>query len=197
MKKLLLGTTNSAKLEEYKTLLKDLPFELVTLGDLGISQKPPEGKTIEQSAILKAKFYYEKSGNIATLVDQGGLEIEALANQSGKDKIWIRPEMDDQGLMQELVKQMKDKDNRKCKLHIVVALATDIGVMTAESSLHGEIVHFVPDKKIEGLPYNSLLAFPSYGNKLYCDLSDNEKEILSQRKHAVEKIKDMFVEIAK
>ena len=63
MKKLLIGTTNKAKFDEYKNLLSNLPLELVSLSELKIKEKPEEtGKSFEENAISKAKFYYEKSG---------------------------------------------------------------------------------------------------------------------------------------
>lgn len=197
MKKLLIGTTNKAKLAEYKSLLADFPLELVSLKEAGIKEHPDDmGHTLEERAIKKARFYFEKSG-MPTLVDQGGLEIEALEGNPGVEgKKWFGPELSDDELIAELMRRMQGKDNRGCKLHIVLALATPFGIMTADSSLHGEIAETVPDKKIENLPYNSVLFLPNY-NKYYCDLSKNEKEILSQRKHAVEKIQDMLVGIGK
>lgn len=196
MKKLLIGTTNKAKFDEYKKLLEELPFELVSLEESGIKGEPPVGKSFEESAILKAKFYFEKSG-IPTLTDQGGLEIEALDGKPGDGgERWLGANLTEEEMMAEVLLRMKGKENRECRLHVVLALATDFGIMTSESSLHGEIAEAMPDKKIQGLPYNSLLFFPKY-NKYFCDLDDNEKDILSQRKHAIEKIKDMIMEVAK
>ena len=75
--KLLIATTNQGKIQEYKHLLQDVPFELLTLKDLNILEEPEEtGSTFKENAILKAKFYFQKSG-IVTLADDAGLEIDA------------------------------------------------------------------------------------------------------------------------
>jgi XTP/dITP diphosphohydrolase len=197
MKRLLLGTTNKAKIEEYKKLLSDLPMELVSLTDLSIAEKPEEkGKTFEENAIIKAKFYFEKSG-IPTLVDDGGLEIEALGGEPGvHSRRWLGREMTDEELVKEVMKRMEGQSNRGCRLNLVIALATPFGIMTSDAALEGIIAENTQDKKIEGFPYASVMFFPNY-NKHYCDLSDQEHEILNHRKHALDKIKDMFVEISK
>ena len=47
--KLLLATNNQAKVREYKSLLWNLPFELVTPADLGITTKVSEvGGSLEE-----------------------------------------------------------------------------------------------------------------------------------------------------
>ena len=63
MQKLLIATTNPAKLSELSQFLSDLPVKLVSLKDLGINRKAPEiGRTFVQNAIGKARFYFNISG---------------------------------------------------------------------------------------------------------------------------------------
>ena len=53
--KLLLATNNQAKVLEYKSLLHDLPYELVTLAEQGITTVvSEEGESLEENARLKA-----------------------------------------------------------------------------------------------------------------------------------------------
>lgn len=69
MKKLLIGTTEKEKFDEYKKLLQDLQIELVNLTDLGIKEKSTQsGKNLEENAILLTKHYYVKSG-VSSVVD--------------------------------------------------------------------------------------------------------------------------------
>jgi XTP/dITP diphosphohydrolase len=54
MNKLLLATNNQAKVEEIKRFLSDVPVELVTLKDVGITEQAPEdGRTFEENAMSK------------------------------------------------------------------------------------------------------------------------------------------------
>ena len=62
MKRLLIATTNPAKLAEYRLLMRDLPLEPVSLADLNIFESPEEsGETFAANASLKARFYFERS----------------------------------------------------------------------------------------------------------------------------------------
>lgn len=56
--KILIGTTNPAKVGRFAEFLKDCDVEFYTLGDLHITEEPEEmGATPEENAIMKAKFY--------------------------------------------------------------------------------------------------------------------------------------------
>ncbi|MBC8280275.1 MAG: non-canonical purine NTP pyrophosphatase [Chloroflexi bacterium] len=81
--RLLIATGNTGKMREYSELLADLPFELVSLKDLGITHEVDEtGETFEENAWLKASEYAALSG-LLTLADDSGLEVDALDGEPG------------------------------------------------------------------------------------------------------------------
>lgn len=83
MRTLLVATGSAHKLAELRRLFGPLPFDLQTLGDVGIVDEAPEdGATFEENAIAKARFYAEQSG-LFTLADDSGLEVEALGGAPG------------------------------------------------------------------------------------------------------------------
>lgn len=56
--KVLIGTTNPSKVQQFKELLGGHSIEFMTPADLRITQVPPEtGQTPVENAVLKAKFY--------------------------------------------------------------------------------------------------------------------------------------------
>ena len=137
MKKLLIATTNPGKLTEIKRFLGDLPIELVGLKDIGIADTVEEtGKTFEENAILKANYYYKKSG-LPTLADDGGFEIDALGGEPGvRSHRWIdgTKESTDEELIEYTLLRLKDVplQGREAQLRLVVAYVTpDGGVQTA------------------------------------------------------------------
>jgi XTP/dITP diphosphohydrolase len=80
---LLVATNNRGKLREYASLLKGLPFRLVTLTDAGILDDVEEtGLSLEQNAIQKATEYCTLSG-LTVLADDSGLEVDALGGEPG------------------------------------------------------------------------------------------------------------------
>ena len=81
--RLLIATGNPGKMREYQDLLKEIPFKLVSLRDLGITHEVEEtGETFEENAWLKASEYAAISG-ILTLADDSGLEVDALSGEPG------------------------------------------------------------------------------------------------------------------
>src|SRR3990167_10501814 len=130
MNRLLIATTNPGKLAEIRRFLSDVPLELVSLNDVDIKERVEEtGKTFEENAILKAKFYAEKSG-LPTIGDDGGFEIDALGGEPGvKSHRWVHgdKENSDEELIEYTFKKMKGIKNRKAQLRAVLALALPNG----------------------------------------------------------------------
>ena len=81
--RLLIATRNPGKFREYRQLLQDAPFELVSLDELGILEDVDEtGATFQENAVLKARTY-GALGGILTLADDSGLEVDALGGEPG------------------------------------------------------------------------------------------------------------------
>ena len=198
MKKILIGTGNTAKVNTYKQLLKDFSLEVVSAKDLKISALEENGKTFEEEAINKAKYYFEKSG-IPSLVDDGGMQIEALNGEPGlKSHRWLGYEMSDDEIVAEVMKRMKNvpEGKRACKFTVALGIATPFGVFTS----HADIIGVVPDKPsskmVKGYPYDPVIYLPNYG-MCVSELSDGDYEIINVRTHAFDKLKDIIKELEK
>jgi XTP/dITP diphosphohydrolase len=81
--KLLIATGNPGKMREYRELLSSIPFQLVSLSDMGITDEVEEtGVTFHENAALKTSGYATLSG-LLTLADDSGLEVDALDGAPG------------------------------------------------------------------------------------------------------------------
>jgi XTP/dITP diphosphohydrolase len=81
--KLLIATRNPGKVREYSGLLRDLPFQLVSLDDASVTEEVEEtGLTFQANAALKAGTYASLAGMMA-LADDSGLEVDALGGEPG------------------------------------------------------------------------------------------------------------------
>ena len=81
--RLLVATGNPGKVREYAGLLRDAPFTLLSLRDMGITHEVDEtGSTFSENAWLKASQYAALSG-VLTLADDSGLEVDALGGEPG------------------------------------------------------------------------------------------------------------------
>ncbi len=82
-RRLLLATNNAHKVFEMRALLGDIPFDLVTPHDLGLSLEVEEPfATYLENATQKARTFAEVSGELA-LADDSGLEIDAMDGAPG------------------------------------------------------------------------------------------------------------------
>ena len=80
---LLIATRNQGKMREYQHLFRELPFQLLSLEDVGIAVEVEEtGQTFLENAWLKAETYASLSG-LLTLSDDSGLEVDALGGEPG------------------------------------------------------------------------------------------------------------------
>ena len=132
--RLLIATTNPAKLAEYRLILRGLgiELELVSLAELGISETPEEtGATFIENALIKARFYFQRA-RIATLADDGGLEIDALGGEPGvRSHRWLGSGGDDsdQALVDEVIRRMKgvEAGRRTARIRAAIALIHEEG----------------------------------------------------------------------
>jgi XTP/dITP diphosphohydrolase len=199
MNKLLIATTNLGKLGEIKEFLSDIPVTLVGLADVGITETVEEtGISFQENAVLKAKFYAEKS-KLPTLADDGGLEIDALNGEPGvKSHRWIHDDREDtdEELIQYTLDRMKDVPfgNRGAQLRLVLALVIPDGeVFTSEEKVRGIIPREASKSRFQGFPYRSLLFLPEI-NKFYNhdELTATETETYNHRKKALEILKPIL-----
>lgn len=83
MKKIVLASKNSDKIREMRLALKTLPFEILSLTDFPeLPDAVEDGETFEANALIKAKFFRERTG-LACLADDSGLEVDALGGLPG------------------------------------------------------------------------------------------------------------------
>lgn len=200
MQKLLIATTNPGKLSEIKRFLGDLPVELVGLKDVGITEVVEEtGRTFEENAILKAKYYCQKSG-LPTLADDGGFEIDALGGEPGvKSHRWIHQNREDTD--EELIAYTLEKlrglprARRGAQLRLVLALVLPNGrVTTEEEKTRGIVAEKPSEHRTSGFPYRSLLFLPEI-NKYYDHdlLTPEETDRFNHRKRALDQLKPIII----
>ena len=83
MKKIVIASKNLDKVKEMRLVLKNLPAEILSLADFAeMPDAIEDGATFEENALIKAKFFAERTG-LACLADDSGLEVDALNGLTG------------------------------------------------------------------------------------------------------------------
>jgi XTP/dITP diphosphohydrolase len=212
-RQLLIATTNRAKLAEYRLILRDvgIELELLSLADVHITESPEEtGATFIENALLKARFYFQRA-RIATLADDGGLEVDALGGEPGvRSHRWLGTGRDDsdEALVAEVIRRMKGVEpaRRTARLRCAIALLHDAdGVLreqTSQAAIEGVIAERAYPGIRAGFPYRAVLVIPDRngnppGRNCYLgELGDEEEAQISQRRIAVLELRDEIERIA-
>jgi XTP/dITP diphosphohydrolase len=81
-RRLVVATGNAGKLAEFRRLLADLPFDVVSQGELGVASVEETGSSFLENALIKARHAAAATG-CAALADDSGLEVDALDGAPG------------------------------------------------------------------------------------------------------------------
>ena len=198
-KKLLIATKNQGKLIEISKFLKDLDLEIISLGDIGISEDFGEnGKTYQENSQNKALFYASLS-NLPSIADDGGIEIDALGGEPGiKSRRWVGKNSTDEKIIDHMKKIAGELgENRKAFFKTVVSLALPNGkVFSTTGEIEGIIAKKPLLKLLKGYPYRSFFYLPEIKKYYHEDeLFGDEEKLYNHRYKAVQKIKPIIKKI--
>jgi XTP/dITP diphosphohydrolase len=183
--KLLLATHNPGKIVELEALLGGLEVELVSLRDLEIGEKAAEtGETYRANAVLKARFYAERS-RLPALADDSGLEVDLLDGAPGvrSARYLAEPGATDADRRRYLVNQLSAHPRPwTARFRSAVAVAFPDGrLLTGEGVCEGEIV---PEERgTGGFGYDPI--FELANGQTMAELGEAEKNRVSHRGRGV------------
>ena len=198
MPRLLIATGNKGKVEEYRELLRGIPYDLVTPGDVGIATVVEEtGDTLEENARLKAVTLCRESGLIA-IADDSGLFVDVLNGEPGHHAArYAGEKATDRDRVNYLLSRLKGvpRDKRTARFRCVIALATppDCKVYYAAGECEG-IIAFEP-KGSEGFGYDPIFYFPEF-ERTMAELPMDVKNRVSHRGKAAAKAKAILLKLA-
>ena len=187
--KLLLATNNQAKVREYKSLLHDLPCELVTLDEQGINTSVSEvGASLEENARLKATVLAAES-QLTAMADDSGLEVDALGGEPGCLSARYAGEgASDRDRVNYLLTRLKGvpEDKRSAHFRCVIAVATPDGKMElCSGECHGFIT--LAPRGDQGFGYDPVFYLPEMG-KTMAELPLELKNQVSHRGRAARQV---------
>ena len=185
--KLLLATNNRAKVKEYARLLQGIPYRIVSLEDVNITEQVDEtGTSFEENATLKAKRYAELSGLI-TIADDSGLEVDALGGEPGvRSARYAGEGASDKERIDFLLKKLVDVpwEKRHAQFRCVIAIAYTNGkVQICQGQCRG-VLTFKPLGD-NGFGYDPVFYLPDL-HKTMAELSMSEKNAISHRGQAAD-----------
>jgi len=181
-KDLILATKNRGKVREIKHILNPLKFKITSLPDL-----PREtGKTFEENAVRKAKTIAKNTKRLV-LADDSGLEVKALKGKPGiRSARYAGPNPTTIKLCRKLLKEMKNKKDRRARFVCVIAVADLKKVRTVKGICEGKVIFEMKGK--HGFGYDPVFVPDGY-KKTFAQMPLKLKNRISHRGKALKKAK--------
>ncbi len=187
MRVLLLATTNQHKLEEYRAILSDVPFRLLSITDvqLGLDVKET-GTTFAENAELKA-LAYAQAADLLSLADDSGLEIDALGGAPGVYSArFAGSDASYEERFRLILERLKGLpvEQRTARFRCAITLAEPSGYYrTVEGVLEGVIAD--APRGENGFGYDPIFLVPELG-KTIAELTPDQKNRISHRGRAAQ-----------
>lgn len=189
---LIIASNNRHKIEEISEILSGTGINLFSLKDFSAFPDPEEtGTTLFENSLIKAKAVSEKFGKPA-IADDTGLFVNALNGEPG---VYSARYSGDNATYEsnckKLLKELQTYTDRSAEFRSVICLyINDSEKYFFEGIVKGNIIN----EKLgnNGFGYDPLFV-PANMNKTFAELTEDEKNKISHRSLALQKLKEFLV----
>jgi XTP/dITP diphosphohydrolase len=192
MTSIILATRNRHKIEEIKTILSDLPLEVLTLNDFpNVPPLKEEGVTFQENSLQKAQIVYMHT-KIPTLADDSGLEVFYLNGRPGVYSARYAGEgATDEANNKKLLGEMLGVPprRRRAQFRAVLTLLNGATVEMTVGICPGMLAE--APRGTNGFGYDPIFL-PDGFSRTYAELTAAEKNIISHRAKALATMKDVL-----
>lgn len=191
MEKLVVATKNKGKITEIKKVLQDMPFEVLSMGDIGITVDVVEdGKTFEENSLKKAVEICEICRTIV-IADDSGIEVDYLDGAPGiYSARFGGPEASDADRNEKLLNMLSNVPFEKRTARYVCAIA--VAFPDGKSFVVKDTCEGYVDFKCKGdngFGYDPLFYISDYDMTM-AEISMEIKNRISHRAKALKKMSE-------
>lgn len=182
MKTLVFATNNAHKLEELRAIA-GADFSILSLADIGCRDDIPEtGATLEENALIKARWVRERYGHDC-FADDTGLEVVALGGEPGVHSARYAPgtDHDSAANMRLLLERLEGATDRRARFRTVIALVRGTAEHLFEGTVEGEILASPAGEG--GFGYDPVFR-PDGWSETFAQASPERKNAVSHRGRA-------------
>jgi XTP/dITP diphosphohydrolase len=182
MKELVFASGNDNKVAEVEFKMGG-SIKLRGLKSIGCTEDIPEtGDTLEENAIMKARYVWENFG-VSCFADDTGLEVESLKGAPGVlSARYAGPQRNTRDNMALLLSNLSDKSNRRARFRTIICLIDNGVEHLFEGIVNGTIIE--QGRGEEGFGYDPIFL-PDGSDKTFAEMSMEEKNDLSHRGRAI------------
>lgn len=186
MKKIIVATNNKGKLKEIREILTD--YELLSLEEVGINVKVEEDENTFRGNSLKKANEIFKIANIPCIADDSGLCIDIFDGWPGVETArFLGDKASQEDRNKYILEKMKDKsgEERNAKVVCDIAYVDNENTIVVEGIIEGKISK--EERGSNGFGFDSIFELDN--GKTLAELDEKEKNKVSSRKIALEKLK--------
>jgi len=193
--KIVLATHNHDKEIELQHSLRGLGVEICSLSEYpDIGDIEETGTTLLENSLLKAHTVHDRTG-LPAIADDTGLEVDALdgapgvysARFSGADATYE----DNVNKLLSVMEEVSD-DMRSARFRTVISFVDGNQELWTEGHIDGKIIDF--PRGNAGFGYDPVFYIPQL-EKTFAELSTEEKNKISHRGLALQKLRKILVNV--
>lgn len=184
--RLIVASHNAGKVYEISSLLAPFSTEIISAGDLGLTEPEETGTTFIANAELKA-LAATRAANAVALADDSGLAVAALNGAPGiYSARWAGPEKDFDMAMRKIEAEIGHATDNSAKFVCALALAWPDGHCESfEGTVSGTLTF--PQRGDKGFGYDPIFIPDSF-DITFAEMSPAKKHSLSHRADAFSKL---------
>ena len=196
METIVAASSNAHKIKEIQAILNKFDMKVISRDEAGVPnfEIEEDGQTFEENSYKKAYEIMKVTGR-TTIADDSGLMVDSLGGAPGVYSArFAGEECDDKKNNEKLLKLLKNQvgDDRKAKFVSVITLIFPDGeTITARGECSGRIIGAEAGEN--GFGYDPLFVPDGYC-KTFAQLSEDEKNAISHRAKALEKLEKLLKE---
>lgn len=191
LEEIVFASHNEGKIKEIKKLLAPYGIKVKSAFDMNLPDVEETGETFEENSLLKSRTI-AKLVNMPCLADDSGLCVDALNGAPGVYSARYAPNRDFDKGMEKLLAEMEKSPNKSRNAHFscVISLAWPDGQYKVFA---GQVDGKIAFHKMGagGFGYDPLFV-PEGFTCSFAQMSQEEKNKISHRGRAVEKLKDFL-----
>ena len=193
--KIVLATHNHDKEIELQHSLRGLGVDICSLSEYpDIGDIEETGTTLLENSLLKAHTVHDRTG-LPAIADDTGLEVDALdgapgvysARFSGADATYE----DNVNKLLSVMEEVSD-DMRSARFRTVISFVDGNQELWTEGHIDGKIIDF--PRGNSGFGYDPVFYIPQL-EKTFAELSTEEKNKISHRGLALQKLRKILVNV--
>ena len=195
--KIVLATHNHDKEIELQHSLRGLGVDICLLSEYpDIGEIEETGTTLLENSLLKARTVHDRTG-LPAIADDTGLEIDALDGAPGVYSArFAGPDATYEDNINKLLSVMEDvsDDMRSARFRTVISFVDEVQELWTEGFIEGRITE--DPRGNMGFGYDPVFYVPRL-EKTFAELSTAEKNKISHRGLALQKLRKILINVLK